>query len=354
MTLQRRQFIKFSAASLAAIPFSACSIGAPAVRLYGGFRSHGELYGAACIDQSGKLLWQLDTPARLHELCLSDDLSIGAAVARRPGTFIQLFSPADGKALAQIQVPAGLIFEGHALFRTNSLGNKELWATASQNETSKSILLRYTLETLPQQPEQLSITGLGAHQILSIADQIVIAVGGWQSVGGTILNAASFESGLVFIDPETVGSSSASILIPTPQSNLSARHLDCVGENLWVGMQLANPTPTQDALLYSYSIEKGWQVAERPQGGWPSFNGYIASVAVSASEVVVTSPRGHIYGRWNHLGQYLKSANALDISAATSIDGNWWLSSGIGEVSRCGKRIPTEIFWDNHWVGHSA
>ncbi len=354
MQLKRREFIKLSGTSLAALQLGACSLGEfgePALRLYGGFRSYGNTYGAACIDQRGDLVWKLDTPARVHELCLSDDLSVGAVVARRPGKFIQLFSPADGKDLGQIVVPEGLIFEGHALFQINKEGQDELWATASPIETSESILLRYRLADLSLPPKQISIAGLGPHQMLSISNQIVIAVGGWQSVGRTILNADNFESGLVFFDPEV---SSISSFVPAPGSNLSARHLDSDGETLWVGMQLADPAPTQDALLYSYSAPKGWKVADEPKSGWPSFNGYIASVAVSDAEVVATSPQGHIYGRWDHLGQPIESVHSLDISAATSVDGNWWLSSGVGEVSRAGKNIPSGIFWDNHWVGHSA
>jgi|MEHZ01.5.fsa_nt_MEHZ011385232.1_22 hypothetical protein len=353
--LKRREFIKFSGSSLAALQLGACSFGEQAsgeqnVRLYGGFRSYGNKYGAACIDQRGELIWKLDTPARVHEVCLSDDLSTGAVVARRPGTFIQLFSPSDGQELGQLRAPEGLIFEGHALFRTNSQGQGELWATASPIQTSESILLKYSLTNQAEQPEEISIAGLGPHQMLSQSNQIVIAVGGWKSEGRTILNADSFESGLVFFDPE----SSLRSFVPVPTKQLSARHLDSDGKNLWVGMQLADPAPTKDALLYRYSASKGWQVADQPKSGWPSFNGYIASVASSANEVVATSPQGHIYGRWDHQGQAIESVNSLDISAATSVDGNWWISSGLGEVSRVGKDIPSGIFWDNHWVGHSV
>lgn len=350
MLLKRREFIQLSASSLAALQLGACSLGEQAIRLYGGYRSYGNTYGAACIDHKGELIWKLDTPARVHEICLSKDLSIGAVVARRPGMFIQLFSPSDGQDLGQLKIPEGLIFEGHALFRTNSQGQNELWATASPTETSESILLKYSLANQAAQPEQVSIAGLGPHQMLSFSNQIVIAVGGWQSLGRTILNSDSFESGLVFFNPE----SSKSSFVPVPNKQLSARHLDSDGENLWVGMQLADPAPTQDALLYRYSASKGWQVADQPKTGWPSFNGYIASVAASANEVVATSPHGHIYGRWDHQGLAVESINSLDISAATSVDGNWWISSGLGEVSRPGKNISSGIFWDNHWVGHSV
>tara|TARA_B110000483_G_scaffold217811_2_gene270595 strand:+ start:9757 stop:10827 length:1071 start_codon:yes stop_codon:yes gene_type:complete len=353
--LKRREFIKFSGFSLTALQLGACSFGEQVsseqnVRLYGGFRSYGNTYGAACIDQRGELIWKLDTPARVHEVCLSDDLSTGAVVARRPGTFIQLFSPFDGQELGQLRAPEGLILEGHALFRTNSQGQNELWATASLTQTSESILLKYTLGNLSALPEKISIAGLGPHQMLSLSNQIVIAVGGWKSVGRTILNADSFASGLVFFDTD----SSTSSFVPMPTKQLSARHLDSDGENLWVGMQLADPAPTQDALLYSYSASNSWQVADSPKTGWPSFNGYIASVAASTDEVVATSPQGHIYGRWDHQGLAIESINSLDISAATSIDGKWWISSGLGEVSRVGKDIPSGIFWDNHWAGHLA
>ena len=363
MTTNRRNFFKLSGASLIAAQLSSCALENPfknsSTRLYGGYRSYGDTYGAACIDGKGELVWKLDTTARLHELCLSEDLSLGAVVARRPGYFIQLFSPADGKNLGQIPVPDGLLFEGHALFRQTHSGQLELWATASPIETSEALLLRYELS--PSQPdvgwtvEQTAIPGLGPHQMLlrenpdSRNQELVVAVGGWQSIGRTILNADTFESGLVFFDLKN----QSSRFVPMTDKNLSARHLSTSGDELWVGMQLADPAPTDHTLVYRYSNPSGWTKAEEPAAGWHSFNGYIASVTATDSEVIATSPQGHIYGRWNPAGQSIETSKVLDISAATSIDNQWWISSGIGEFYHNAGKGDSGIFWDNHWVGHS-
>ena len=363
MSISRRQFFKLNGAGLLASQLAACELGGSSpARLYGGYRGYGNTFGTACIDQSGELLWKLETPARLHEVCLSQDLSIGATVARRPGYFIQLFSPADGQALGQLEIPRGLIFEGHALFRTNPLGQTELWASASQVDSSQALLLNYPLDiqsstaagpkvVTPKTPEQISIPGLGPHQILQTQDKskLVIAIGGWQSEGRTVLNPDSFESGLVFFDFEAKTSN----FVPMEDTDLSARHLSSDGQNLWVGMQLADPAPSHHSLLYRYSQQQGWQALEEPESGWQGFNGYIGSVTLSKTEVLATSPQGHIYGRWDHTGQSIATQNALDISGATSINGQWWLSSGVGELSHAGKILNSGVFWDNHWVGHT-
>ena len=391
MSISRRQFFKLNGAGLLASQLAACELGgnSPA-RLYGGYRGYGNTFGTACIDQSGELIWKLETPARLHEVCLSQDLSIGAAVARRPGYFIQLFSPLDGQELGQLDIPHGLIFEGHALFRNGphtASGQTELWATASKADTSEAILLNYRLDIenskvasestsettskiegqakiTAQAPEQISIPGLGPHQMLLLEHEheqeqeqdrdqkqskLVIAIGGWQSEGRIVLNPDSFESGLIFFDFE----SKTSDFVPMADANLSARHLSSDGQNLWVGMQLADPAPSHHSLLYRYSNQQGWTAVEEPESGWQGFNGYVGSVTVSENEVVATSPQGHIYGRWDLTGQSISTQNALDISGATSVNGKWWLSSGVGEVSRAGKILTSRVFWDNHWVGHT-
>ena len=364
MPTNRRNFFKLSSAGLIAAQLSSCSVKNPftntPTRLYGGYRSYGDTYGAACINQDGELIWKFETPARLHETCLSEDLSLGAVVARRPGSFIQLFAPESGQGLGQIQAPEGIIFEGHALFRTKATGDLELWATASPTATSNALLLKYQITSANNKlqisaGETIAIPGLGPHQMLlrnsaeDLNPELVIAVGGWQSIGRTILNANTFESGLVFFDLENHSSQ----FVPMADKDLSARHLSTSGNELWVGMQLADPAPTSHALVYRYSKTDGWNPADEPATGWHSFNGYIASVTTTDKEVVATSPQGHIYGRWDLSGRSIETSKVLDISAATNINNQWWLSSGLGEVNNAGKEITSGIFWDNHWVGHS-
>lgn len=349
--MHRRNFLRYSGSALAAAQLVGCSNNAPEVRLYGGYRSYANTYGIACIDQSGNEIWKLPTPDRVHEVCLSEDLSLGAVVARRPGDFILLFDPATGLLIEQIKAPHGLIYEGHALFRTSNTGQLQLWATASPLQTSTSILLKYDLQNLARQPENISITGLGPHQmLLKESGQMVIAVGGWQSHGRTILNADTFESGLSFFDPEGGKES----FVPVPNSRLSARHMDTQESELWVGMQLADPAPTEETLVYRYSSANGWLPAKAPKQGWQAFNGYIGSVAATTEEVVVTSPQGHVFSRWSPNGEAIQINNSLDIAAAVSIDNNWWLGSGLGEIYMNNKKISSGIFWDNHWIGHKV
>jgi|GEM_PF-2605235 uncharacterized protein len=354
MATNRRQFLQWSGASLAATQLNACARNNKEVRLYGGYRDYGNNYGAACINQNAELIWKLQTPARAHEVCLQHDLSLGAVVARRPGDFIQLFDPQTGQALEQIIAPANLIFEGHGLFRTSSSGKKQLWATASLKASSESRLLRYDLDNLTQLPEQFAIAGLGPHQMLQpnslqATDQIVIAIGGWRSEGRTVLNADSFESGLVFFQPET----GTHTFVAVPNPRLSARHMATHGSDLWVAMQLADPAPTEDVLLYRYSGD-AWHPATAPEQSWRGFNGYLGSLSIAAGEVVATSPQGHRFGRWSLQGEPISTTDSLDISAATSIEDQWWISSGVGEVQTASMTMQSKIFWDNHWVGHSV
>lgn len=348
MHINRRFFLKWSGTFIAASQLVGCSNGQE-VRLYGGYRDYGNKFGVASIKANGELVWKLPTPARVHEVSLSEDLSLGAVVARRPGFFIQLFRPEDGHPLEQILAPDDLLFEGHALFRTNPEGSREIWATASPIATSEALLLKYDLDN-PRQPVIYPLSGLGPHQIVRQGENLVIAIGGWKSEGRTVLNADSFESGLLFFHPQDASQK----YVPVANKRLSARHLALNGSDIWVGMQLADPSPTEDALLYRYSEAEGWQAATAPMQSWRGFNGYIGSVAVGNGEVVATSPQGHNFGRWTLDGKAQSITASIDVAGATSIQDQWWLSSGLGEVHKAEKTLESHIFWDNHWVGHSV
>lgn len=345
----RRELIKVaSSLGIFGLPgLTGCS-NASDSRLIGGYRKQGDLFGVACIDLDAEPVWNFECPARVHDIAIELELELGAVAARRPGTFVQLFSALDGTKLATIPAPMGYQFEGHVSFL-----NQELWATASNTTSSKGILIRYRLDDL-QNPEMLSLPGLGPHQFVKRnEEEFWVAIGGWHSADRTVLNAEGFESFLALVNL----SNNTTRTWKSPDPELGIRHLDIHNDQLVVGMQYANPQPTSAPLVYGFDLENNWTPLATPLKGWETFNGYIASVAISENAIAATSPRGNTVGVWRAGGrEFSRDFSLLDAAGTTTHNGEIWISAGTGQISQQDSRSKrlSSIHWDNHWTGFTA
>ncbi len=342
MAIDRRQFLQLAPLALG-LSAGLTSCGGAKGRLVGGYRTRSETYGVAAIHTDGRTLWQSTQAGRLHEILPQPERGVVAAVARRPGYFISLLDLDSGAPLAQIQPPDGLLLEGHGLWQDDLL-----WVCAAEQSTASGWLLGYEpFGGRPQVPvARLALPGLGPHQLVAQQDQLVVALGGWQTRGRDVLNADNFASALAWVHP----ASGAMRLQPSPHADLSLRHLARDGEHIWAGLQYANPYASTTPLVYRTQGDN-WQAVATPTGGWELFSGYIGSLALANNELVATSPQGHRYGRWDsRSGACLESTSALDICAAAASADDWFIGSGTGAMRDANSGWQqTNFFWDNHW-----
>lgn len=341
----RRELLKIASISgIAGAPVLTGCTAKPNTQLIGGYRKQGDSFGVACIHSDAELVWQFECAGRVHDIAIEPDLNLGAVAARRPGTFLQLFSALDGTKLDKISVPAGYQFEGHLSFM-----DQELWATASDVLSSKGILIRYRLDNL-HSPEILALPGLGPHQILKRnPHEFWVAIGGWHTSNREVLNAESFESLLALVNIST----NRIQTWKSPDPALGIRHLGVHEDQLVVGLQYANPKPSSAALVYKFDDENEWVPLATPLKGWEIFNGYIASVAISENWIAATSPRGHQVGLWQEGGQnFSGNYSLLDAAGTTVVNDEIWISSGTGQISqsRATSKQLSAVHWDNHWT----
>lgn len=321
----------------------------------GGFNKSNHRYGVASVNSNLDIAWEFECTARVHDIAVDNSLNIGAVAARRPGQFIQLFSPKDGIKLDLIEAPSGYQYEGHLCFL-----NQELWATASKEDSSEGVLIRYQLDQLSAPASMIELPGLGPHQLLSMDDHhLWVAIGGWHTANREILNSAGFHSMLALVNTNTGEVKTWD----SPDPALSIRHLSLYKNNLTVAMQYPIPKPTDAPLIYQFTQDKVWSPLTEPDNGWGIFRGYIASVAMSDGWIAATSPQGHQAALWRQDGKkFIGKRSLMDAGGAAAINGRVWMSSGTGQllVNTLENKQSTGIHWDNHWtvynpvVGHKG
>ncbi len=366
--------------SAVTLPLGGCGTGAggDAARtlLIGGVRFAAERYGVAAVDMRGRAQWQFETPARVHDVAVRGDGRLAAVVARRPGRFIHLFEPHDGRVVATLTPPPGTVFEGHACF-----GADALWAVAActgQHGRQVATLLRYGQDgTLL---DECRLPGeRGAHQVRSVTlhdgqPALLLAIGGWEVEGRRVVNATDFDSALLLLDAAS-GAERARLAAPHDAQDgrpLSLRHFDVTAgaegdgrtPTVWVGLQYPEPVPRNTPLVWCAALDgrprSRLRPAAAPPGGWETFGGYVASVAATGEAIVATSPHGHRFARWACAdGRCLGAERLLDAAPAVAVSAHGWaVGAGSGAMvahERDHDRPLTSPFhWDNHWAALAA
>ena len=347
--ISRRHFLKSTSGLASTSLFGSlygCRLEANTL-IIGGYQTSSKTYGVGAIDIDGNTRWKFNSPDRVHGPSIDENLKLGAVAARRPGDFIQVFSAEFGTLIEHIPRPEGMFFEGHVEFSAG-----RLWATAAREVSCDALLLSWHLDQLTSPPDILSLPGIGPHQVLNHADSLWLAIGGWITNDRLVTNADYFESFLLQIDPY----SGQINTLGNPSPDLSLRHLAAHGNEIYVGMQYAEPRPSDQPLVYRHTNSE-WIALEGPVSGWEIFDGYIASVAVNQTQIMATSPQGHHIGLWDRATlKSVETEKVLDVSAAITVGNRLKAASGVGvmmDAENLSRRIPTEFHWDNHWISYT-
>ena len=354
--MQRRQFLKgLSAAGvLCSLGLAGCALPrSPQSYLIGGGRRKQQRYVVQALNLDGSLRYELPLPDRGHGMAVHPRLPLAVCHARRPGGFLCLFDHAEGRLLQVRQADSQRHYYGHGVF---SADGRRLFTTEGVSDSSEGIIGVYelTANRLEKVAEYRNF-GIGPHEIRLLPNgNLVVGVGGVHTYGREPLNLDTMAPSLSYLDAATGELLEQATLA---DKQLSIRHLAVTHDGeVFTGQQYRGEPDDYPPLIVRHRPGRPLQALGGSALDWARFNHYIASIAVTDTLIAATSPPGNCYGLWHrHSGELIRIAPLPDASGASAKNGNIWLGSGQGGISRLDNRGREQRFysayqWDNHWA----
>ncbi|MFP2769022.1 DUF1513 domain-containing protein [Oceanisphaera sp. KMM 10153] len=362
--MQRRRFLKGLSAVgvLYSLGLAGCALPRRSQSyLLGGGRRDQNRYVVQALNLDGSLRYELPLPDRGHGMAVHPHLPLAICHARRPGGFLCLFDHAEGRLLQVRAADPRRHYYGHGVF---SADGRRLFTTEGVSNSSEGIIGVYELAAgrLEKVAEYRGF-GTGPHEIRLLPNgNLVVGVGGVHTLGREPLNLNSMAPSLSYLDATTGALLEQATLA---DRQLSIRHLAVTTDGeVFTGQQYRGEPDDYPPLIVRHRAGQPRQplggTAPIPLGGtpldWARFNHYIASIAVTDTLIAATSPPGNCYGLWHrHSGELIRIAPLPDASGASAQDGQIWLGSGQGGISRLDssgreQRFYSAYQWDNHWA----
>ena len=368
MDMTRRTLLSLGAGGLAFLSAPAiwAAPGGPrylGVRRLGDGRAEPIRFAACVADAHGRILRQVNLPARGHGFALRPDGTLAVAVARRPGNFAAAFA-VDGDGPARVfHAPAGRHFQGHAVFEPTG---RHLFATENDYDNARGCIGVYDAADGFKRVAELPSHGVGCHELVLMPDGRTAAVanGGiltHPDSGRAKLNLGTMRPNLAYVDLES-GKLEDSIAYPNDRRHkLSIRHLAAFADGRVV-FACQDQGPAADGLTLVGLHRPGSgriEDLEAPEATTLNLNGYCGSVAVDRGGklAAVSAPRGNRVLFWNTLTGDLAGSLALADGcglAAGPAKGSFVLTSGTGAFVVGGPDLPppptpdASAPWDNH------
>jgi len=345
---------------------------------------HGKAGKDECVwmDAQGRVQAVLPLPARGHSFAIDASRGQGPRRAvvfgRQPGFFAWAFQLPDadqtvGAALQPepLPLPAGHHFYGHGVYAPDG---HTLYATENDYVHARGVIGVYDVRPgrACVRLKEFDSGGIGPHEIVLMPDgqTLCVANGGLQThpdFGKTILNAATMESSLVYLNRHT-GQIVDRHFLTVPR--LSLRHLAVDGAGrVWAGCQYLNADGQQPALVWRHGQEQDLHAAPCPPQAQRGMRNYVGSMAANrrGDVVAASSPHGGRVLFW-HLGRMgaehapPRLLGALELPDVCGLapwdETGFLLSSGHGVLMRydpqrrTGSRALQRVCaaWDNHLV----
>ncbi|MFC6672196.1 DUF1513 domain-containing protein [Marinobacterium aestuariivivens] len=321
----------------------------------------------SAIDEMGALRFRHPLPDRAHGIGVSPDGRRCAVVARRPGSFVELYSLPDGARLQRLENAAGRRFCGHAAFGPDG---DTLFTTENDFDGQRGVIgvWRRQGDQLVRHGEWSS-GGIGPHELLMHPDgTLVVANGGiltHPDAGRDKLNLDSMQPNLSYLDSQT-GDLIGSFAMPESLHQLSIRHLSISPDGQVASvLQYQGPETQEVPLLVLHRPgDEALELLSLPESPGIHHN-YLGSVAWDSEGrwLAMSAPRGsRIYfydrreGRWAAPVTYSDGCGLY----RDSLPATFLISSGAGGVtSYCPEdgswqplpdRYANQQRWDNHMV----
>lgn len=333
------------------------------VRRLGNGRSDPFRFVACAADAKGRILREVDLPARGHGFALSPDGKTAVAMARRPGTFAAAFT-IDGDGPARVfHSPVGRHFQGHAVFEPTG---RHLFATENDFDNARGCIGVYDAADGFKRVAELPSHGVGCHELVLMPDGQTAAVanGGiltHPDSGRAKLNLGTMRPNLAYVDLQS-GKLQDTIEYPDDRRHkLSIRHL-AVFDDGRVVFACQDQGPAFDGLqLVGLHRPGSGRIVdlEAPEATTLGLNGYCGSVAVDRGGklAAVSAPRGNRVLFWDTLTGDLAGTVAITDGcglAPRPAKESFVLTSGLGAFLVGGpglssRRAPEDgAPWDNH------
>lgn len=333
------------------------------VRRLGDGRAEPFRFVACVADTEGRILRQVDLPARGHGFALRPDGTLAVALARRPGTFAAAFA-IDGEGPARLfHAPAGRHFQGHAVFEPTG---RHLFATENDYDNGRGCIGIYDAADGFKRVAELPSHGVGCHELVLMPDGRTAAVanGGiltHPDSGRAKLNLGTMAPNLAYVDLASGRLEDSVAHAPGRRHLLSIRHLAAFADGRVV-FACQDQGPAADGLPLVGLHKPGSgriEDLQAPEATILNLNGYCGSVAVDRGGklAAVSAPRGNRVLFWDtetrELAGTLAIADGCGL-AAGPMDGSFVLTSGLGAFVVGGPDLPAPATpdgaapWDNH------
>ncbi|GGO81472.1 Tat pathway signal protein [Marinobacterium nitratireducens] len=321
----------------------------------------------SAIDEMGAPRFSHPLPDRAHGIALHPARTRCAVVARRPGTFVDLYSLPDGRQLQRLHNPDGRRFCGHAAF---SADGRTLYTTENDFDGRRGVIGVWRLrDGLMVRETEWASGGVGPHEVLLHPNgSLVVANGGiltHPDRGRDKLNLDSMQANLTYLDSET-GAILGSYGVAAELHQLSIRHLSISPDGRVASvLQYQGPETEEVPLLVLHSPGDGaLQLLRLPEGPERHRN-YLGSVAwdLDGRWLAMSAPRGsRIYFYHRDSAAWADPVTYSDGCGLyrDSLPATFLISSGAGGVtSYCPEdgswqpmpdRYASRQHWDNHMV----
>ena len=323
-------------------------------------------HGFAGFTQRG-IRFETALPGRGHGCAVRPGGMEAVAFARRPGRFMVVIDPRNGRTVRRIAAAEGRHYFGHGVF---SPDGALLYVTESAYDAAGGAVGAigiYDARDGYRRIGEHAGFGIGPHEIGLLSDgrTLAVAVGGiltHPDTGRAKLNIPVMDPSLVYVDRHS-GALLERHRPPPAQHRNSIRHLAIAAGDVVVAvLQYQGPPGDRPPLVMMHRRGDAARFLSAPDPVQARMRNYCGSVAVDpASQVAaVTSPQGGIVTFWSLAGRTF--VGALDMPdgcgiASDEAGGGFIVTSGTGRamaVDAAGPRAADAALplaacrWDNH------
>lgn len=332
----------------------------PAQRFASANHAADGLFYLNIFDGLGKEVAKHLLPSRAHQIVSHPTKPWVLAVARRPGTTIDIFDYQTGSLVARLNCSRGYHLYGHAQI---TIDGRYLLTTEKSPSHEDGRLVVRDIEQNFKIAKDHSTAGIGPHELRLFADQrtMVIANGGIQTKGREKINLESMQPSLTYVDIHS-GKLLEQVYLPAQYHQSSIRHLD-VSPNgqVLIAMQYQGNPGDSVPLIALHSRGEAIQALAIPAHINGRLNQYCGSACFDSTGdfAAVSAPRGNLITLWNIKTQQFHAAIKVNDGcgiAKTKHAGEFIVSSGAGRLYTLDSQkmtrtaIPTtlKVKWDNH------
>ncbi|WP_420549161.1 DUF1513 domain-containing protein [Curvivirga sp.] len=320
-------------------------------------------YGMAVFDLQGEFIFEKELADRGHGAAVSDIYGHVAITERRPGWFGQVWDISADRLVAELDLPKGRHFYGHASY----LGNR-LYTTENAYDEERGVIGVWDVSNGYKRIAEFDAGGIGPHEMRILAEEreMVIASGGiltHPEDGRSKLNISDMTPKLVWLDCKS-GEMLREWAPETEWHKASIRHLTTnVEGDVFFGMQYQGSRRERAPLVGIARREGEVIISELPADVHKSTQNYCGSVELdsSATFMAASTPRGNKVIFFDARdGMYLDHVDITDacgVIAAGNKSGQFLISSGNGGLylhntlqKKTELITQTNKRWDNHMV----